>query len=62
MEKKVYTIENLDCANCAAKIEAKINALPDVHEAVVIFPTRQLKLAAENPDGFPRGLPLRSFP
>ena len=50
MEKKGYSIENLDCANCAAKIEAKINALPEVHEAVIIFPTRQLQLTAENPD------------
>ena len=25
MEQKVYEIENLCCANCAAKIEAKIN-------------------------------------
>ena len=50
MEKKVYTIENLDCANCAAKIEAKFNALPEVGEAVIIFPTRQLQLTAENPD------------
>lgn len=50
MEKKVYTIENLDCANCAAKIEAKFNALPEVKEAVIIFPTRQLQLTAENPD------------
>lgn len=50
MEKKVYTIENLDCANCAAKIEAKFNALPQVQEAVIIFPTRQLHLTAEDPD------------
>ena len=41
MEKKVYIIENLDCANCAAKIEAKFNALPEVEEAVITFATRQ---------------------
>ena len=48
--KKLYTFKNLDCANCAAKIEAKFNAHPEVQEAIIIFPTRQLHLTAENPD------------
>ncbi len=48
--KKVYIIENLDCANCAAKIEAKFNAHPQVEEAVITFATRQLRLTAQNPD------------
>ena len=51
MARKIYTIENLCCANCAAKIEAKFNALPEVEEAVIVFPTKQLRLTAENPDG-----------
>ena len=51
MEQKVYEIENLCCANCAAKIEAKINELPEVEAAVIVFPTKQLRLTAENPDG-----------
>ena len=50
MEQKMYIIENLDCANCAAKIEAKFNALPEVERATIVFPTRQLRLSAENPD------------
>ena len=50
MERKIYTIENLDCANCAAKIESKFNAHPAVEEAVITFATRQLRLTAENPD------------
>lgn len=50
MPKKVYTIENIDCANCAAKIEAKFNALPQVEQATIVFTTRQLHLTAENPD------------
>lgn len=49
MEKKRYTIERLDCANCAAKIEEKINALPGV-EATVTFATRTLLVTAENPE------------
>ena len=50
MEQKVYIIENLDCANCAAKIESKFNALPEVEQATIVFPTRQLRLRAANPD------------
>ena len=48
--KKVYIIENLDCANCAAKIEAKFNAHPQVQEVSITFSTRQLRLTAEDPD------------
>ena len=50
MKKKVYDIENLDCANCAAKMEAKFNAHPQVQEAVITFSTKQLRLTAEDPD------------
>ncbi len=50
MEQKVYIIDNLDCANCAAKIEAKFNALPEVQEATITFATKQLRLTAEDPD------------
>ena len=50
MPKKTYLIDNLDCANCAAKIEAKFNALPVVEEATITFATKQLRLAAQDPD------------
>ena len=50
MPRKVYVIENLDCANCAAKIEAKFNRHKDVEEAVITFSTKQLRLTAEDPD------------
>ena len=50
MPRKTYSIENLDCANCAAKIEAKFNALSQVQEATITFATRQLRLTAEDPD------------
>ena len=49
--EKVYFLEHLDCANCAAKMEAKFNAHPQVEEAVIVFPTRQLRLKADDPDG-----------
>lgn len=51
MPRKVYRIENLDCANCAAKIEKLFNAHGSVEEAVIIFTTKQLRLTAEDPDG-----------
>ena len=50
MAEKIYTIENLGCANCAAKMETKMNTLPQVEEAVITFATRQLKVTAEDPD------------
>ena len=50
MTSKVYTMENLGCANCASKIERKIASLPGVQEVSITFSTRQLRLTAENPD------------
>ena len=50
MKQKVYILENLGCANCAAKMEAKFNALPEVQEATITFATKQLRLTAEDPD------------
>ena len=50
MIQKVYIIKNLDCANCAAKIEAKINALPEVKDASITFATKQLRVTADDPD------------
>ena len=50
MEKKIYIMEHLGCANCAAKMEAKFNAHPGVEEATITFATKQLRLTAENPD------------
>ena len=50
METKVYILKNLCCANCAARIEEKFNAHPGVQKAVIVFPTRQLRLTAQEPD------------
>ncbi|MHC1721800.1 MAG: heavy metal translocating P-type ATPase [Aminipila sp.] len=47
---KIYTIENIDCANCAAKIERLISNLPQVEEATITFATKQLRVIADNPD------------
>ncbi|MDO4286583.1 MAG: heavy metal translocating P-type ATPase, partial [Eubacteriales bacterium] len=50
-ETRVYTIENLDCANCGAKIERRINAMEGVSDAVLTFATKQLRVTAPNHDG-----------
>ncbi len=44
--KKIYTIQNLGCANCAAKIERKIESLPGVKSATITFATKKLTLEA----------------
>ena len=49
-ETIVYIVENLGCANCAAKMEAKINELPDVTCATLTFATKQLKVSGKNID------------
>ena len=33
--RKSFKLENLDCANCAAKMEAGINELPGVNKAKI---------------------------
>ena len=50
LKKKVYIIENLDCANCAASVERRLNAMPEIEEAILTFATKQLRITAENPD------------
>ena len=35
--KKTYKLRDLDCANCAAKMETAINKLPEVESATVSF-------------------------
>jgi len=57
MQQRVYYIRNLGCANCAAKMEAKINALPQVEEAIITFAIGQLRVTAEDPEAlFTMGL------
>ena len=48
-QQKTYILENLGCANCAAKMERRIQALPDVNSASITFATRHLKVEAPNP-------------
>ncbi len=40
--KKVYRLKNLDCANCAAKMERAIAKLDGVDSVVISFMTQRL--------------------
>ncbi len=48
VQKKIYIIENLGCANCAAKMERKINELAEVEAATITFATKQLCVASNH--------------
>ena len=42
-----YIVEDLDCANCAKKLEDEINKLEEVHNAVVNFAACKITLESE---------------
>ena len=42
--KKVYSIEGIDCTNCAAKIEDKINKIKEIEEANLNFMMAKLSI------------------
>lgn len=44
--KKTFTLENLDCANCASKIENAIKEIKGVQSASVSFMMQKLVLEA----------------
>lgn len=45
--KKRFQLQDLDCANCAAKMEAGIKKLPGVKDASVSFMTQKLVIETE---------------
>jgi len=46
--KKRYTLTDLDCANCAAKMESAIKKIDGVNDAVVSFMAQKLTLDADD--------------
>lgn len=46
--KKVFALEDLDCAHCAARMEEGIRKLPGVLDVSVNFLTPKLTLEAED--------------
>ena len=45
--KKTFRLEELDCANCAAKMENGIKKLDGVQDAAVSFMTQRLTIEAD---------------
>lgn len=46
--KKRYKLVDLDCANCAAKMEDAIKKIDGVQDATVSFMTQKLTIEAED--------------
>ena len=46
--KKIYRLKDLDCANCAAKMERNINKIDGVKEASVNFMSQKLTIEADD--------------
>ena len=46
--KKTFKLEDLDCANCAAKMEAAIKKLDGVKDCSVSFMTQKMSIEAED--------------
>lgn len=45
---KTFKLEELDCANCAAKMESAINNMPEVTSATVSFMTQKLTITVDS--------------
>ncbi|MEA4973092.1 hypothetical protein SDC9_75992 [bioreactor metagenome] len=45
--KKTFKLTDLDCANCASKMETAINKIDGVNKATVSFMTQKLTIDAE---------------
>ena len=50
---KVFEFENLGCAHCAAKMEEKINHLPEITNATISFPLKKLYVDTMKEDILP---------
>ncbi len=48
--KKVYKLKDLDCANCAAKMEAGIKNIPGVKNASVNFMMQKMTIETDESD------------
>lgn len=46
--KKKFKLQDLDCANCAAKMEEAIKKIKGVHDANVSFMTQKMMIDAED--------------
>lgn len=49
-KQRVYTLQNLGCAHCAAEMQYQISHLDGVHDCTLVFETRQLRVTGDDPD------------
>ena len=52
MSTKIYILENLGCAHCAAKMEEKISEISGILEVSITYTTKQLRVTAQEPDQY----------
>ena len=46
--RKTFELENLECANCAAKMERDISAFPEVKKCNITFMTSRMSITVED--------------
>ena len=46
--RKSYQLEDLECANCAAKMEKDISAFPEVKKCTITFMTSRMSITVED--------------
>ena len=46
---QVFLVNNLGCAHCASKMEAKIGQMPEVASCTLTYATKQLRVEAAHP-------------
>ena len=53
--KKKFKLQDLDCANCAAKMEDAIKKIDGVQDATVSFMTQKMTMGQSGPKAQPNG-------
>lgn len=51
-KQKIYILENLGCAHCASKMEARIRSLDGIEDATITYATKQLRITAKHPEKY----------
>lgn len=46
--RKSFQLEDLECANCAAKMEREISAFPEVRKCTVTFMTSRMSITVDD--------------
>lgn len=56
VEKRIYQIQGLDCANCAANLERHLKEIKSFDEVVIDFMAQKLILTAQDTESLQQGL------